>query len=76
MHIYHDDNDWFIGESALDCYTQQVELVGDDATPEGEWRQVPEREDIFIRGDEGIVYRTAKEWIDIHGRGLLCSVDY
>jgi len=80
MHIYCDDNDWYIGESALDCYTKQVELVGDDATPEGEWRQIPDdRTDFTIMNwnDDGDrMTRTVQEWIETNGRGLLCSVNY
>jgi len=81
MHIYCDDNDWFIGESALDCYNQQVELVGEgDATPEGEWYAEPDDKQFFTimnyYGDERRVTHTVQEWIEINGRGLLCSVNY
>lgn len=85
MNVYTNGTDTVVAESIDDVPGAWASSHGVDFLDEGndldEWDQVPDDEPITICNVEGRGHmdketRTAREWADKDGRGLLCSTEY
>jgi hypothetical protein len=82
LHVWHDDCDWVIAESAKCATVWAMSSGGATHSDPKDWKQWPDEKPLTIhdyysdRQDFRGRTLTCAEWIAEHGRGFLCSTEY
>lgn len=83
LHVYKTDEDTVIAADPADAAAALDEAVGGSACVAEDFTAVPDDEPIAVIQDPYLpeaewvrVTKTAREWADSEGRGLLCSTEW
>lgn len=80
LHVFENDHDAVVAESAEDATALLIEMTGYDPSEVGEWRRIDDGEPYTIQhvDEPGCPKdtRTAAEWVAFNGRGPLASTEY
>jgi hypothetical protein len=79
LHVFTDDTDWVIAESAQHALDEIRAMHGDDH--ETTMRELPDDQALRIHWDGDSpnaqrVTKTCREWVEQEGEGFLCSTEY